>query len=279
LFLGDPFLAAGRQRPRRPEAQALAKGRDGKFRRLPACRHRPIPAVPESVSKLKSAPLVQTTQTAPWAAELLRRIRYQLLLKTLAISAFMWVFFAAYFHLLRHPVHTVMVMPLTALDRAIPFQPGAIVAYVSLWFYVGIPPGLMLNLRDALVYGLWIGGLCLVGLTFFYIVPTAVPPFELGADVTRHAGFSLLQGVDAAGNACPSLHVATAVFTAVWMHRLLQITRAPTGAFVFNALWLAFIVYSTLAIKQHVVLDALAGMLLGLSFAWPSRRWGPRGLR
>ena len=207
------------------------------------------------------------------------RVRHHLVLKTLGITAFMWVFFLAYFYLLRHPARPVQEMPLTALDRALPFQPAAFVAYASLWVYVGIPPGLMLSLREVLVYGLWMGSLCLVGLGCFYLWPTAVPLHVYAAGGAGQGGMALLQGVDAAGNACPSLHVATATFTAAWVHRLMRLTGAPAPMVALNGLWLALIVYSTLAIKQHVLLDALAGALLAALFAWPSLRWNPPATR
>jgi membrane-associated phospholipid phosphatase len=207
------------------------------------------------------------------------RIRHHLVLKFLGVSAFMWVFFTLYFHLLRHPSRAVLVMPLTALDHAISFQPMAFVAYVSLWFYVGFPVGLMLSLREVLRYGVWMGSLCGVGLLCFYLLPTAVPPFDLSGVDLGYSGMSLLHGVDAAGNACPSLHVASAIFTAVWVHRLLQLTGARLPWFVGNACWAVLIVYSTLAIKQHVVIDVLAGTVLALAFAWPSLRWHPPAVR
>lgn len=207
------------------------------------------------------------------------RMRHHLALKFLGISAFMWVFFALYFYLLRNPGRPVLVMPLTALDHAISFQPMAFTAYVSLWLYVGFPVGLMLSLREVLRYGAWMGSLCGVGLFFFYLVPTAVPLFDFTGTGLGHSGMTLLQGVDAAGNACPSLHVATATFTAVWVHRLLQLTRARAVWFMLNAGWAALIVYSTMAIKQHVAIDVAAGAALALAFAWPSLRWHPPAVR
>jgi membrane-associated phospholipid phosphatase len=207
------------------------------------------------------------------------RMRHHLVLKFLGISGFMWVFFTLYFHLLRHPGREVLVMPLTALDQALPFQPMAFVAYASLWIYVGFPVGLMLSLREVLRYGAWMGGLCAVGLSCFYLWPTAVPPYDFSGVDLSGSGMRLLQGVDAAGNACPSLHVATAVFTAVWVHRLLQLTAARALWFVANAVWAGLIVYSTMAIKQHVALDVAAGTLLALAFAWPSVRWHPPAVR
>ena len=212
---------------------------------------------------------------APWAQEFLRQIKHQFLLKFCGISGFMWLFFVGYFHVLRNPVRAVTEMPLTALDRWIPLQPEALLVYASLWVYVGIPAGLMPSLRHLAVYGLWVGSLCVAGLAAFYVYPTAVPALALPVDVALHPGFALLQGVDATGNACPSLHVATAVFSALWIDHFLRRFGAPAWPRALNAAWVVLIVYSTLAIKQHVVLDAVAGTLLALLFAWPSLRLFP----
>ena len=73
--------------------------------------------------------------------------------------------------------------------------------------------------------------------------------------------------MDASGNACPSLHVATAVFSGVWLNRILREINAPRALRAFNWLWCVGIVYSTLATKQHVALDMLAGAVLGLAAA------------
>jgi membrane-associated phospholipid phosphatase len=69
--------------------------------------------------------------------------------------------------------------------------------------------------------------------------------------------------VDLAGNACPSLHVAFAVFTGIWMDRLLKEMRSAHVLLALNWLWCLGIVYSTLATRQHVVLDVIAGAALG----------------
>lgn len=216
----------------------------------------------------------RAASSAPWAAELGARMRCLWPLKVLGVTGCTWLFFIAYFQLLRHPAFPVTVMPLTPLDRLIPFQPAALYAYVSLWLYVGLAPGWLLSLRELFIYGLWISGVCLTGLACFYLWPTAVPALDI--DVSSHAGFALLKGVDAGGNACPSMHVAAAMFSAVWIAQLLRQMGAPAWCRWLNMLWFAAIVYSTLAIKQHVVLDAVAGMLLGLAFALPSVHGRPR---
>ena len=201
-----------------------------------------------------------------WAVAAAARIRPLLWLKAIGITLFMWVFFVGYFHVLRQPASSTFEMPLTALDRAVTFQPAALGPYLSLWFYVGIPVFLQVSFRPLAEFGAWAAGLCLVGLTIFYFVPTAVPPSPV-PDLSDHPGFALLQGIDAGGNACPSLHVASAGFCASWIDRLLVELSAPQRWRAVNALWVLLIAYSTLATKQHVALDVVGGALLGGAFA------------
>jgi len=209
-----------------------------------------------------------------WGTELWRRIQTHIVFKTTGLCLFIWVFFIVYFHVLRHPMRPVTLMPLTALDRMIPFQPQSLIPYLSLWFYLGIAPGLLLTYRELIAYALWAAALCIVGMICFYAWPTAVPP--LAFDVSGHAGFAMLQGVDAAGNACPSLHVATAMFTAIWVEHLLRHLQMPWGLRLANVGLFAAIAYSTLATKQHVLIDALAGAALGTIFALAALRWRPQ---
>jgi membrane-associated phospholipid phosphatase len=208
-----------------------------------------------------------------WTTELGFRIRRYFFIKTFGITAATWLFFIGYFYLLRHPAYPVTVMPLTALDRLIPLQPAALVAYLSLWLYVGFAPALQRTFLELIVYGLWIGAMCLTGLALFYFWPTAVPPRPV--DVSDFPGFALMQGIDLAGNACPSMHVAAAIFTAIWVDHVLRLTRSPIVLRAINAAWFVAIAYSTMAVRQHVALDVAAGALLGVIFVLPSLHWRP----
>ncbi|RYF35141.1 MAG: phosphatase PAP2 family protein [Comamonadaceae bacterium] len=212
-----------------------------------------------------------------WRSEIWFRMRHLFLLKLAGTSVFIWLFFIAYFHLLRHPAQPPMVMPLTPLDHWIPFQPKTLFAYLSLWLYVGVAPGLQRSFRELLVYGVWAVTLCVAGLTVFYLWPTAVPALTI--DVSGYPGFAMLQGVDATGNAFPSMHVAIAMFTVIHLESVFRDTCSPALFRWLNFLWFAAIVWSTLAIRQHVVLDVVGGSVLGLLFAWASLRWRPRPLR
>ncbi|MDQ7989167.1 MAG: phosphatase PAP2 family protein [Candidatus Dactylopiibacterium sp.] len=188
--------------------------------------------------------------------------------KAFGTTAFTALFFVAYIYLLKNPAGPVTTVPRIWLDALIPFHPLALIPYLSLWIYVSLPPILMVRRADIVAYGLRIGPLCLAGLAIFYFWPSAVPPMDV--DWARYPGMAFLKGVDAAGNACPSLHVATAVFSAFWLHHLLRRLGCGAGVLWGNALWCAAIAWSTVATHQHVVLDVLAGAALAGLAAWLS---------
>lgn len=197
-----------------------------------------------------------------WLLDLWRRTWRLWWLKTLGATIFMTGFFTVYLHVLKHPAFAVTTMPLTAVDRAIPFQASTLPLYLSLWFYVSLPMAPIQTWTRLSRYGLAMGGLCVTGLICFFFFPTAVPLLDV--DWGAHAGFAALHSIDSAGNACPSLHVAAAVCAAGWMHRQLEELGAGPVVRLANLLWCIGIVYSTLATKQHVSLDVLAGTILGL---------------
>ncbi len=191
-------------------------------------------------------------------------------LKAAGTALFMCLFFQAYFYLLHNPARAVVTMPATALDHAIDFSAPWVLVYFSLWIYVSLPGAVQSNRVSLFWHALGFFTLCLAGLLFYYFFPTTLEPAAV--DWSDMPIGKILQTVDLAGNAFPSMHVATAVFACLWLHRELRRVHAPQWAAAANALWCMGIVYSTLAIKQHVVLDVLAGMLLGgltgVAFTW-----------
>jgi membrane-associated phospholipid phosphatase len=171
------------------------------------------------------------------------------------------LFFIVYFWLLNHPLFPVTIIPRTAVDRMIGFCPEALPLYVSLWLYVVLPPAFLKNRRELGSYGLAVIGLSVIGFGIFLFWPTALAKSEI--DWSQHPAFAFLKKVDASGNACPSLHVAYAVFTAIWIRRLLREMGAGRFVRALNWLWCLGILYSTIALRQHVALDVLAGAALG----------------
>lgn len=192
-------------------------------------------------------------------------------MKFVGTTAYMSVFFIAYFHLMRNPSSGVTVMPVTVIDQLVPFQPSMLIPYFSLWLYVSLPAALILDRRELIGYGCWLAGLCVAGLMCFYFWPTTV--LLPVAEWSKYPSFSILQGVDAAANACPSMHVAAAVFSAFWLNHNLREMGAPPILRLSNWLWLVAIAYSTMAIKQHVFIDVIAGLALALAFVLPSLKY------
>ena len=212
----------------------------------------------------------ENSQQAPWYRQAAAAIPRNIYLKSIGTTLFISLFFGAYFYLLKAPAYPTTVMPLTLLDRLIGFQPLALPLYLSLWVYVSLPPTLLATRRELYGYGLVMTGTCLAGLIVFYFWPTAVPAADI--DWAQYPGVDFLKNMDASGNACPSLHVATAIFSGIWLHRLLRRFGAPRWILIFNWAWCIGIVYSSLATRQHVAVDVLAGLVLGVLAAYLSLR-------
>ncbi len=205
-----------------------------------------------------------------WFRIVLSRLGTLTLLKAAGTMAFMGLFFWGYFAVLRAPWSVPFTMPLTWLDAQIPFSPHAYPFYISLWVYVSLPPALLSHLRALLVFGGWMAAMCVFCLAFFLFFPTTVPAFSVPWEA--YPQMAVIRGLDASGNACPSLHVASAIFAAFWLHRLVGTCRLPRFMLFLNLAQCLLIIWSTLAIRQHVVWDVLAGTLVGVLFALLSLR-------
>jgi membrane-associated phospholipid phosphatase len=207
-----------------------------------------------------------------WHRQLLTRFATLWYVKAAGTTAFMVLFFMGYFWVLRNPSREPWPVPTLAIDGWVPFSPAAFAAYVSLWVYVSLPSALLPNFRELLRYGLWTAALCGSCLLVFWLLPTLAPTPDI--DWSQHPQLAFMKGLDASGNACPSLHVGSAVYTAFWLRRIFSEVRAPALLHVLNVLQCAVIVWSTMAIRQHVFLDVVAGALVGWLFAWLSLRRG-----
>lgn len=214
--------------------------------------------------------LNKDSRQTPWHYHAAALIPKHVYLKSIGTTLFISLFFGAYFYLLKDPAYPTTVMPITLLDSLIGFQPLALPMYLSLWVYVSLPPALLATRRELYGYGLAMAGTCLAGLIIFYFWPTAVPAANI--DWSHSPDVDFLKSMDASGNACPSLHVTTAFFSGIWLHHLLRRFGAPLWILAFNWVWCIGIVYSTLAIRQHVAMDVLAGLALGGAAAYLSLR-------
>lgn len=195
---------------------------------------------------------------------LMQRIQRLMPVKAIGTTLFIYLFFRAYFWVMENPNATPFTVPTTAIDHLIPFSIVGLPIYLSLWVYVSLAPALLNSLRALLNYGLWISLMCAVCLMFFWFFPTATPPAEI--DLSRYPSMAFLR-VDTGLNAFPSLHVASAVFTSVWLRTLLRKIDAPSYIRALNIIYCLLIIWSTMAVRQHVFWDAISGTLIGLLFA------------
>jgi len=203
--------------------------------------------------------------TPGWLRRLIVRLGAYWYLKLPGIGGFIALFFVAYFWTLRSPLFPVTTVPVIFLDRLIPFEAGSLPLYLSLWVYVSLPPALLDDRRELVGYGLAAAAVAAAGLGIFLFFPTTISLPDI--DWSLYPAFAFLKGIDASGNACPSLHAAFAVFSAIWLDRILRGVNGGSIFRIINVCWCVGILYSTLATKQHVALDLFAGVVLGAAGA------------
>lgn len=210
--------------------------------------------------KSRSASPVAST----WVPSLLRRVRTLWVTKMVGTTLGISAFFVLYFWVMHSMAGEAVTVPMTPVDHWIRVSEFALLPYVSLWLYVSLAPALAPNMAALRMYiagALIISGL---GLAIYWIFPTTTPGF--GVDWSEYPALRILKASDLGGNAFPSLHVAFAAYSAVVIAGELRTLGAPAWVRGGNWLWCAAIVYSTLATRQHVVLDVIGGLLL-TSFA------------
>jgi len=218
---------------------------------------------PTDLSTPKAGPAAPPQEG--WLRRLMLRFSLYWPIKGVGTTAFMFLFFWTYFWILENLDRSATVMPEIWLDHWVGFVPSAFPIYLSLWMYVFLPPAILGNLRALVWFGVWVGSMCLFCLAIFWWFPTRTPAVNM--DWSLYPGLALIKGVDGSGNACPSLHVASAVFSLCWMHRILGQLRAPPVLQWISAVQCVAIVWSTMATLQHVALDVFAGTAVGLVFA------------
>ena len=195
-----------------------------------------------------------------WTHALGKRVRTLWVLKMLVTTLGIAVFFYAYFWVMRHPLSAVTIMPVTWIDELVDFRPYSFFLYGSLWVYVALGSALLKDGQELAAWGATSVAMTVVGLGTFMALPTQVPDFPI--DWSQYPSLGFLKTVDVSGNACPSLHAAFAVFSAVVIHGQLKAIRAPRAWIACNAVWCLGIVHSTVATRQHVALDIVAGAVL-----------------
>lgn len=178
----------------------------------------------------------------------------------LLLTLNLWVY-GPYLFLQHYDFFPIATMPLTFLDRLIPFWPWTVWIYLSIYLLMPAGPFLMDNRQQLLRYAI---GIMLIGLiadAIFLFWPTSCPrPDVAGAN----AAYGALITIDNPLHAFPSLHAAFAVYSAMCGMKVLS--DVSNSRLLSAALWIwaTLILLATLTTKQHVIADIVAGSLLGV---------------
>ncbi len=151
----------------------------------------------------------------------------------------------------------------TALDNMIPFNKYFIYPYVYWYLYVAAFFIYFLLCDEENYYKMLIS--LNVGVVISYMIyiifPTTVPRpnFDPGGGLVGFL-FKFVYSNDNPYNCLPSIHVLNTMTIAIYVQKdKLHLSKTIKILSIISAI---LIIYSTFAIKQHVVLDAIAGTAL-----------------
>lgn len=162
------------------------------------------------------------------------------------------------------PLAPARELPVTPLDRAVPFLPWTVWIYLSdylLAFVALVATSRSPGGRTRFV-GAFFAAVCIATATH-WLFPTVYPrgrfPIPADADTTAALGLFILRRVDSPLSCFPSLHVATSLIAAmaVWTDGTKRL-----GALCFA--WAMLVALATLTAKQHYAIDVVGGAALAL---------------
>jgi len=154
----------------------------------------------------------------------------------------------------RFPLGQPHQLPMTAIDRAIPFVPTLLpvyLAYLPLYWWTGIRSEDD-ERANRFFYASYFQ--MLVCLPLFVPAPVQMPRELFYGPVTLGWADTFWNWFDGPGNCLPSLHAANCL---LFMH-FNRTRRAP----VFHGALAAGVIASTLLVKQHYAVDLVAGALV-----------------
>lgn len=157
------------------------------------------------------------------------------------------------------------LLPMTALDRAIPFWPASGVLYFGAFAFLLLTFVTLWPDRGRAMRFLYT---CLlaqsVGMLCFLMWPTIYPreqyPLPASSGALGAALVGWCRSNDLAVNCLPSLHVSTVAICVA----ALRNSRGFLPALLIGVP----LALSTLTFKQHYVVDVIAGLALGLVSTW-----------
>jgi len=147
-------------------------------------------------------------------------------------------------------------------EKSIPFIDWHIWVYISDYLYIGL---VFIMLKDRqnmnrIYYSQIL--MLFFAMIFFTLYPTMYPRPEVEYVGVTGAFIKLLHSLDTPCNAFPSIHVGMTFLAGFGF------IKEQKKLFPIFMLWAVLISISTLTVKQHYVLDVMAGVLIALIFYW-----------
>ena len=193
-------------------------------------------------------------------AGLADRIKTELALKLGLLVILYPLVFLPYFFLQRHHFFPATTMSFGWFDRLIPFSDQAVWPYFSIYLLLPVGPFFMDRRYQLLRYAAGVVLLSLIADLIFLCWPTSCPrPHVAGVNTV----YGLLIAADSSFNAFPSLHAAFAVYSALCAGLVLRELGSHRVWRLGIWFWAFLILYATLATRQHVVVDVIAGSVIG----------------
>ena len=199
------------------------------------------------------------------------RLRTESALKLILLVVLnVWVY-VPYLFLQRHHFFPATNMTSSFFDRRISFSDKAVWLYLSIYLLMPVGPFLMNSRKQIFRYAIGIVLISLFANIIFLFWPTSFPRPNFGG---TNIAYQTLTAIDNSFHAFPSLHAAFAVYSALCGGLILREIGSRSFWRISLWFWAFLILYATLATKQHVVADIIAGGALGFGiYACVFKEW------
>jgi membrane-associated phospholipid phosphatase len=188
-----------------------------------------------------------------------------------------------------HPIGSGISLAINGLDNVIPFVPEMAVFYVYIFGLMIIPTMLyfaFVEFRNGYAVGWSFVFIEVIAAVIYIVLPVSVYQYHeellatpIGANWWIGEVHNIVSDFGSPFNTFPSLHAAgsTVVVYTWYQHSKLHPSYATKILVVLSVIAAVGIILSTLFIKQHYVLDEIAGTILGyvVSRATFNHLWKP----
>lgn len=195
-------------------------------------------------------------------AILIGRLKSELRLKLVMLVALNIIVWTPYITLQHIHFFQPTEMPLSFIDRAIPFHPAASWIYFSVYALMPIGPFLMNSREQLFRYSSGIVTITGFATIVFVFWPTICPRPTVPVSEPLYRA---LIYIDRPSHAFPSLHAAFGIYSCLCA---IDVGRPLGWNLSFDRgliTWTALILLATLLTRQHVLVDIAAGSALGFA--------------